>query len=181
MKNIEAILQNDGIADISGWFTGALIHCSLISERSDNREDREISVRRAAIAAAHADKNVEYGMDTREDMDAGKKTTHRQEFPADKHGMSLVILQKKDTGILLMATADVDSGSAPPDPPGDDASSTGPNSVMRAAIATAHADKNNAGETTPHQQEFPADKHGMSSVILQKKGYWNSVNGYSRH
>jgi hypothetical protein len=95
MKNIEAILQNDDIAGISGWFNGAPIHHSLISERSEKQEDREISVRYAAIAAAQANKNNDDAMDTRGDTDAGGITPHQQEFPADKNGMSPVILQNK--------------------------------------------------------------------------------------
>jgi hypothetical protein len=92
MKNIEAILQNDGIADISGWFAGAPTHHLLIGERSDKQEGRENFVRYAAIAAAQAVKNNENGMDTREDMDAGKTTPDQQEFPADNNGTSPVTL-----------------------------------------------------------------------------------------
>lgn len=98
MKNIEVILQNDGIADISEWFAGAFIHRSLICERSDNRENREVSVTHALFAANRTHKNNKDWMDTGEDIDAGETTQHQQKFlAADKDGMSPVILQKKRT------------------------------------------------------------------------------------
>lgn len=95
MKNIEAILQNDGIADISGWFAGAPIHNPLISERPDKQEGRESFVRYAVITAAQESQSNNDDMDTREDMIAGRTTQDRQELPADNDGESPVTLRKK--------------------------------------------------------------------------------------
>jgi hypothetical protein len=50
LSNIEAILLSEDIVEISGWFSGALIHFSLINQRSDFQEDHG---RVAALTASH--------------------------------------------------------------------------------------------------------------------------------
>lgn len=89
LKNVEAIVGREGAAEVSGWFSGTLIHYFKISESSDSQEDRETVVRSAAIEgddtemrpagqgtgdSPDTNKNSEDRMTTEDEHQSGQQT-----------------------------------------------------------------------------------------------------------